>query len=621
MPEWEMVQCMTRQCAGTVYNANGVAKYPVDIAQDYRVVGNYYDPLSEHPWLLSAAKNAHTILHEYAHYLDRGLYPPDPTQPHNGMINTVPFYSFSIDTAGMTSTLPHCITLLSSEQADYITWYAYGSSDAYPADCTNGQVAGASIAEDFAESFSIYIVAGRRFRAAAAVNLTLKRKYEVLRDTVFGGVEYDTDASFGIAWGAQCSARELYVGCDEDFVWSGEMERLPNASITSIGIISVSNTGAQTSAPAQNVLPTISESGRYVAFRSSANTLVPDDTNGVTDIFVHDRMLTTTTRVSVTMTGAQADGGSSNPRISGDGRYVAFVSSATNLVPGDTNGVDDVFLHDRVLGTTTRVSVTTGGVQADGASSDAFLSWNGQVVTFSSYATNLVAGDGNGREDVFVYDAGTTTRVSGDSGGTVSAISADGRFVAYGSDQVYLYDRANGTAVLASVATDGTPALPSTSRWPAVSNDGRYVAFVSSSTNLVPGDTNGVDDLFVRDTVLGQTTRVNLAGDGSQANGSVSPYLPSISGDGRYVAFSSIASNLYANDTNGQSDSFVHDRVTGVTARVATPVPYTSDTGAAGVVVSGDGRVVAFYSGTRIIDADMNAAVDVYAAPNAAFQP
>jgi hypothetical protein len=112
-----------------------------------------------------------------------------------------------------------------------------------------------------------------------------------------------------------------------------------------------------------------------------------------------------------------------------------------------------------------------------------------------------------------------------------------------------------------------------------------------------------------------------LASDGSQANGNVAPYLPSISGDGRYVAFSSNASNLFENDTNGDVDAFVHDRVTGLTARVATPVPYTSDHGAAAVVVSGDGRQVAFMTGTRIIDADMNAALDVYAAPNAAFQP
>ena len=149
--------------------------------------------------------------------------------------------------------------------------------------------------------------------------------------------------------------------------------------------------------------PAISGDGRYVAFRSFATNLVPGDTNGDSDVFVHDRQTGGTTRVSVSSAGVEGNDSSSAPAISGDGRYVSFSSSASNLVPGDTNGFIDVFVHDRQTGETTRVSVSSGGGESDAHSFESAISANGLVVAFSTKATNLVPGDTNGESDVFIH--------------------------------------------------------------------------------------------------------------------------------------------------------------------------------------------------------------------------
>src|SRR5437762_758323 len=194
----------------------------------------------------------------------------------------------------------------------------------------------------------------------------------------------------------------------------------------------------------------LSADGRFVAFDSAATDLVAGDTNGVSDVFVHDRQTGTTERVSVASGGAQGNGSSGligfafPPALSADGRFVAFVSAATDLVAGDTNGVSDVFVHDRQTGTTERVSVASGGAQGNGNSGGFFavpaLSAAGRFVAFQSAATNLVAGDTNGTTDVFVHDRQTCTteRMSVASGGAQGngvsagpALSADGRVVAF----------------------------------------------------------------------------------------------------------------------------------------------------------------------------------------------
>jgi len=342
--------------------------------------------------------------------------------------------------------------------------------------------------------------------------------------------------------------------------------------------VSVATGGSQGSSAA--LAPALSADGRFVVFMSYAWDLVAGDTNGFADVFVRDRQLGSTERVSVATGGAQSDGDSVSPSISADGRFVAFHSVATNLVAGDTNGWADVFVRDRQLGTTERVSVATGGTQANGASdNDSSLSADGRYVAFASVASNLVAFDTNGAWDVFVRDRqlGTTGRASlstssaqGNGDSHDPSISADGRFVAFesvatnfvvgdtnGSYDVFVRDRLAGTTDRASVGTSGTQG-DSASQQPSISADGRFVAFHSAATNLVPGDTNLAYDIILRDRQDGTSARVSVDSAGVQG-GSHSEF-PSLSGDGRFVAFHSAATNLVPGDTNAFQDAFVHDR-------------------------------------------------------------
>ena len=320
--------------------------------------------------------------------------------------------------------------------------------------------------------------------------------------------------------------------------------------------VSVKSNETQVFAPSSQ--SEMSLDGRYTAFVSGAQNLVTGDTNGAQDVFVRDRLAGTTARVSVASGGGQGNGRSDLPSISRDGRYVAFFSVATNLVTGDTNGRSDVFVRDLAAGTTRRVSVTTGGGQANGDSDFPSISDNGQQVAFGSAASNLVAGDGNGQHDIFVRDlaAGTTRRVS------VSSSGAGG----------------NG------------PSL-----FPAISGDGNVVAFVSDATNLVPGDTNGNRDVFVRVRSTNRTQIVSVrAGGGPADNLSAEP---AVSRDGRYVAFDSSASNLVGGDDNGLQDVFVRDRTTGTTQLVsAWPAGTPTNRLSTAPDISENGQVVVFTS-------------------------
>ncbi len=305
--------------------------------------------------------------------------------------------------------------------------------------------------------------------------------------------------------------------------------------------VSVATGGGQATDSSQS--PAISADGRFVTFWSTANNLVSGDTNGKADIFVHDRQTGTTERVSVATGGTEALGGNSyTSAISADGRFVAFDSAATNLVSGDTNGTTDVFVHDRQTGTTERVSVATGGGQADDGSASPAISADGRFVAFYSNATNLVGGDTNSDYDVFVRD------------------------------------RQTGTTERVSVATGGTQATDSSS-FPAISADGRFVTFYSNATNLVSGDTNVAADVFVHDRQAGTTERVSVATGGGQATGGDS-YDPAISADGRFVAFVSAATNLVSGDSNSNDDMFVHDRGTSGAAPLAPLALNATDVGA-----------------------------------------
>jgi Tol biopolymer transport system component len=255
-----------------------------------------------------------------------------------------------------------------------------------------------------------------------------------------------------------------------------------------------------------------------VAFRSLSG-LVGNDTNGATDIFIRDRQTSQTSRVSIASNGTQGNDDSFNPSLSADGRYVAFESLANNLVSNDTNGATDIFIHDRQTSQTNRVSVASNGTQGNLFSFAPSLSADGRYVAFYSAANNLVNNDTNSTLDIFVHDrqTGQTSRVSVASNGT------------QGNDESYN---------------------------PSLSADGRYVAFSSFANNLVSNDTNSTLDIFVHDRQTGQTSRVSVASNGAQANGASD--FPSLSANGRYIAFASQASTLVSGDANGAQDVFVH---------------------------------------------------------------
>ena len=377
----------------------------------------------------------------------------------------------------------------------------------------------------------------------------------------------------------------------------------------------------------------MSADGRYVTFESEASDLVSGDTNATADVFVRDRLSDTTSRVSVASDGTQANGSSEDPTISPDGRYVAFRSNATNLVSGDTNNKYDIFVHDRQTGTTTRVSVTNSGAQATGASDSPVVARDGAAVVFRSFASNLVSGDTNGETDIFVRDlvAGSTTRVSvssagaqGNAGTDGPTISDDGRFVAFDStastlvagdtnavSDVFLRDRATGTTSRVSVAAGGTQA--NAASWEAsLDADGSTLAFQSGASNLVAGDTNAKDDAFVVTVASGAIVRASVGDDEAQSNNHAGEV--SLSADGTLLAFYSSASNLVAGDTNGKGDIFVRDLVNGTTTRwsVATDGAEGNDR-STNPTIAGAGHTVAFHSfATNLVANDTNAVADVF---------
>lgn len=378
----------------------------------------------------------------------------------------------------------------------------------------------------------------------------------------------------------------------------------------------------------------ISSDGRYVVFSSVATNLVSGDTNGTSDVFIYDRTSETTERLSVDSLGVESDGSSYFPATSSDGRYVAFQSDATNLVAGDTNGLPDIFVHDRQTDTTERVSVDSLGVEADGDSQYVSISEDGRYVAFGSNATNLVAGDTNGTGDVFVYDrqTDTTERVSVDSLGVegdsdsnaFAAISSDGRYVVFSSTatnlvsgdinnkfDIFVHDRQTDTTERVSVDSseneaDGDTILGN------IYGGGRYVVFESHATNLVSGDTNASVDVFLRDRDLGTTERISLDATNTEANNN--SFYSTLTPDARYVVFQSTATDIVTGDTNGVSDIFIRDLDTETNTRISV-----SDAGVQGNAVSStpditsDGRYVIFYSSaSNLVSGDTNGKQDVF---------
>ncbi|MFO1120341.1 MAG: hypothetical protein U1E38_09705 [Rhodospirillales bacterium] len=410
---------------------------------------------------------------------------------------------------------------------------------------------------------------------------------------------------------------------------------VPLAWAASVSRVSVATGGKE--ADGESYDPAISADGRYVAFVSTATNLVIGDTNGVSDVFLRDRVAGTTTRVSVSNSGAQASGASGVSTsvkavaISATGRYVAFSSDAKDLVVGDTNGTTDVFVRDRVLKQTTRVSVTASGGQSSGTSGrwGIAISADGRYVAFGALAT-LVPGDTNAAHDVYLRDrtSRTTERVSvrtGGAQGTLASmfpsISADGRYIAFTSlagnlvigdtnndDDVFVRDRVAKTTTRVSVANSGAGGDRNSGRdGLAISADGLIVGFASDARNLVVGDSNLTTDVFVHGRTPAFTSRVSVSTGGNQADSF--SYLPAVSGNGRFVAFASPASNLFPN-FNGRTGIYVRDRSAGTTTRIIAGLGHS---GQKGIAISSDGRAVAFqsYAG-NLVTGDNNGVGDVF---------
>ncbi|MGH7964893.1 MAG: TolB family protein, partial [Candidatus Binatia bacterium] len=341
--------------------------------------------------------------------------------------------------------------------------------------------------------------------------------------------------------------------------------------------VSVDSAGNGANGPSFNAA--LSDDGMIVTFDSHASNLVPNDTNGVPDIFVHFLSTGQTIRVSVDSAGNQGNGVSGDPEISNDGRYVTFESTASNLVPGDTDGgLRDIFIYDVLTATTRLLSGTVTGQDHSGG--NPAISADGRFVAFNTGAA-LIPNDTNVQVDIYVYDLQTDQleQVSVDSNGgqgdgesVVPALSADGRLVAFQSvatnlvpndtneqRDMFVHDRQTGITERVSVSSTGAEGdRPSGSTSGALSGDGRFVTFLSFSSTLAPGDTNGTIDIFVRDRSQNTTTRI--AADASGVTNFVSPR---ISQSGRFVVYESDANYLVPNDTNNAIDLFLRDLQTG----------------------------------------------------------
>lgn len=432
--------------------------------------------------------------------------------------------------------------------------------------------------------------------------------------------------------------------------------------IASITRVSVAADGTQATEGGSVV--SIADDGRTILFASRSEGLVPGHDGAGSSLYLRDLRTGEMRTVSLGPAGEPANGASSSLQLSGNGRYLVFSSRATNLVPDDTNEMQDIFVHDLETGETTRVSVGASGEQGNHMSSQPAISADGRYVAFVSAASNLVPGDTNscGRltdghcEDVFVHDleTGETSLVSLLPDGTQFTtdmdpssrpdISDDGRTVVFSRwapefgdvDRIYVRDRQAGTTTIASV--DTTDKYEANFSWaPSVSGDGRYVAFLSKAPVAISGEENDCvggpapgqpcPHVYVRDRETGELTRVSVNSSGFQAMGGYASE-PAISADGRYVVFVSTAGNLVSSDTNGDCafragaaiepdrcrDVFVHDRQERTTQRVSVSGEGDEANGESyGPVMSGNGAYVAFTSmADNLVPGDTNESPDAF---------
>jgi outer membrane biosynthesis protein TonB len=382
--------------------------------------------------------------------------------------------------------------------------------------------------------------------------------------------------------------------------------------------------------------PSISGDGQLIVFASEATNLVENDLNDAQDIFLHDWLTGATTRISVSATGQESNGDSAWPAISADSNVIAFSSNASNLVEGDSNQVEDVFVVDRSTGLIERVSLSSSREEANGASSQPVISSDGRYIAFVSSATNLFPGASSGHSEVYLYDRVKRAILwvsapagvgNNDDDSREVTISGDGNWVAFSSSStqlvggdtnnrsdIFLWSRGSNTIARLNLSSSGAQADRS-SYEPAISSDGRWIAFRSYATNLVGNDTNGMGDIFLCDRLNGNIQLVSLSSTGEQAQGGSSDEAV-VSADGRFVAFRSSANNLVASDTNGMMDIFVRD-MQGTTTRVSVDSngSQSNDNNYA-PTINLDGAILAFYSVSTNLDlvlVDTNNTGDVFA--------
>lgn len=392
--------------------------------------------------------------------------------------------------------------------------------------------------------------------------------------------------------------------------------------------------------------PAISADGRYVAFTSEATNLLKTTTFS-RNIFIKEIESGATALVSANASGVEGNGDSEQAAISGDGLFVTFASEASDLVAGDANATctnaggvtincKDVFLKDIAAGTVTMASVDANGVQGDGISLQPAISADGRFVAFTSFAANFAPGDGNGTADIFIKDTqtGVLALVSTGTDGMPAngesghpAISADGRFVAFqsradnlvegdgnGRSDVFIKDTQTGGLALVSADAAGVPGNKASGFDAlALSADGRYVIFESEADNLVGGDVNGKRDVFLKDTQTGAIALTSTGAAGAQ--GEDDSYLSvAISADGVMAFFSSNANNLAAADTVNKTDIFRKNTQTGVVDLLATDSTGVPGDGASDrLAVTPDGFLVAFSSAAaNLVADDANSKTDIF---------
>lgn len=399
---------------------------------------------------------------------------------------------------------------------------------------------------------------------------------------------------------------------------------------------------------ANSFQPSVSAGGRYVAFASDALNLVNDEPASARGIYLKDIETGETTRISTDSDGKPGDNDSENPSISADGRYVAFQSVATNLVEGgiakecvNSGGLDitcsAIFKKDISTGTIARVSTSSTSETARGESIKPSISADGRYVAFSSSASNLVEGDDNDQPDIFIKDTqtGITEMISSDPAGipgnevsSFAKISDDGRYVAFsslasnlvegdsnGAWDVFVKDTETGAVMLVSAASDGTQGRGASGNASMdISGDGRYVAFESEADNLVDSDVDDNRDIFVKDIQSGAIMKASTDAAGVAGEGD-SYAAVAISGDGRYVTFSSNANNLVPGDTINKTDIFRKDITSGAIVLVSVDTPGTGfGNGPAGLVsISADGLLVCLASdASNLVLDDINGKTDIF---------